>query len=35
MAERFFLSLKMERTWQRQYTNHAEVKAKAKANITD
>ena len=31
MAERFFLSLKMERVWQRQYANHAE----AKTDITD
>ena len=27
MAERFFLNLKMERVWQRQYANHAEAKA--------
>lgn len=31
VAERFFLNLKMERVWQRQYANHA----KAKADITD
>ena len=31
VAERFFLNLKMERVWQRQYANHAE----AKAYITD
>lgn len=31
IAERFFLNLKMERVWQRQYANHAE----AKADITD
>ncbi len=31
VAERFFLNLKMECDWQRQYANHAE----AKANITD
>jgi putative transposase len=31
VAERFFLNLKMERVWQRQYANHAE----AKADITD
>jgi transposase InsO family protein len=27
VAERFFLNLKMERVWQRQYANHAEAKA--------
>jgi putative transposase len=26
VAERFFLNLKMERVWQRQYANHAEAK---------
>lgn len=31
VAERFFLNLKMERVWQRQYANHAE----AKTDITD
>jgi len=31
VAECFFLNLKMERVWQRQYANHAE----AKADITD
>jgi transposase InsO family protein len=31
VAVRFFLNLKMERVWQRQYANHAE----AKADITD
>lgn len=31
VAERFFLDLKMERVWQRQYANHAE----AEADITD
>jgi len=31
VAERFFLNLKMERVWQRQYANHAE----AKNDITD
>jgi transposase InsO family protein len=31
VAERFFLNLKMERVWQRQYANHAE----AQADITD
>jgi putative transposase len=31
VAERFFLNLKRERVWQRQYANHAE----AKADITD
>ena len=31
VAERFFLNLKMERVWQRQYANHTE----AKADITD
>ena len=31
VAERFFLNLKMERVWQRQYANHAE----AKADVTD
>ena len=31
VAERFFLNLKVERVWQRQYANHAE----AKADITD
>jgi transposase InsO family protein len=31
VAERFFLNLKMERVWQRQYANHAE----AMADITD
>ena len=31
VAERFFLNLKMERVWPRQYANHAE----ARANITD
>lgn len=31
VAERFFLNLKMERVWQRQYANHAE----ARADITD
>ena len=31
VAEHFFLNLKMERVWQRQYANHAE----AKADITD
>ena len=25
--ERFFLNLKMERVWQRDYANHAEAKA--------
>jgi putative transposase len=27
VAERFFLNLKMERVWQRQYANHAEARA--------
>jgi len=31
VAERFFLNLKMERVWQRQYANQSE----AKADITD
>jgi len=31
VAERFFLNLKMERVWQRQYANHVE----AKADVTD
>jgi putative transposase len=31
VAERFFLNLKMERVWQREYANHAE----AKIDITD
>ena len=31
VAERFFLNLKIERVWQRQYANRAE----AKADITD
>lgn len=31
VAERFFLNLKMERVWQRQYANHAE----ARTDITD
>lgn len=31
VAERFFLNLKMERVWQRQYANHSA----AKADITD
>ena len=31
VAERFFLNLKIERVWQRQYANHAE----SKADITD
>lgn len=31
VVERFFLKLKMERVWQRQYANHAEVKL----DITD
>lgn len=31
VMERFFLNLKMERVWQRQYANHAE----AKQDITD
>lgn len=31
VAERFFLNLKMERVWQRQYANHAE----ARADVTD
>src|SRR5476649_2348173 len=26
VAERFFLNLKMERVWQREYANHAEAK---------
>jgi transposase InsO family protein len=26
VAERFFLNLKMERVWQRQYANHAEAR---------
>ena len=26
-TERFFLNLKMERVWQRQYANHAEARA--------
>jgi transposase InsO family protein len=26
LAERFFLNLKMERVWQREYANHAEAK---------
>jgi transposase InsO family protein len=26
VAERFFLNLKMERVWQRNYANHAEAK---------
>ena len=31
MMERFFLNLKMERVWQRDYANHAE----AAADISD
>jgi putative transposase len=31
VAERFFLNLKMERVWQREYANHAE----AKKDVTD
>ena len=27
MMERFFLNLKMERVWQRDYANHAEAQA--------
>jgi len=27
IAERFFLDLKMERVWQRQYANHSEAKS--------
>jgi hypothetical protein len=27
VAEHFFLNLKMERVWQRQYANHDEAKA--------
>lgn len=27
MIKRFFLNLKMERVWQRDYTNHSEAKS--------
>ena len=33
VAERFFLNLKMERVWQRQYANHAEAKIDIAAYI--
>ena len=33
VAERFFLNLKMERVWQRQYANHAEAKNDVTAYI--
>jgi putative transposase len=33
VAERFFLNLKMERVWQRDYANHAEAKADITAYI--
>ena len=33
IAERFFLNLKMERVWQRQYANHAEAKTDIKDYI--
>ena len=33
VAERFFLNLKMERVWQRQYANHAEAKTDITAYI--
>lgn len=33
VAERFFLNLKMERVWQRQYANHAEAKLDIAAYI--
>jgi putative transposase len=33
VAERFFLNLKMERVWQREYANHAEAKTDVTAYI--
>jgi len=33
VAERFFLNLKMERVWQRQYANHAEARIDIAAYI--
>ncbi len=33
VAERFFLNLKMERVWQREYANHAEAKIDVAAYI--
>jgi putative transposase len=33
VAERFFLNLKMERVWQREYANHAEAKLDIAAYI--
>jgi transposase InsO family protein len=33
VAERFFLNLKMERVWQREYANHAEAKTDITAYI--
>jgi len=35
VAERFFLNLKMERVWQRQYANHAEAKKDIDSYIVD
>ena len=34
MMERFFLNLKMERVWQRDYANHAEAQADIADYIT-
>ena len=33
VVERFFLNLKMERVWQREYANHAEAKTDITAYI--
>ncbi len=33
MAERFFLNLKMERVWQREYANHTEAQTDITAYI--
>ena len=35
VAERFFLNLKMERVWQREYANHAEAKIDIAAYIVE
>ena len=35
VAERFFLNLKMERVWQRNYANHAEAKCDIAAYIVE
>ena len=35
VAERFFLNLKMERVWQREYANHAEAKIDVTAYIVE